>query len=87
MSKHRNDVNISELKKYFNAVIDWISSTFTEVESEMKGLEWNRLYHTYHKKKYNPTTVSALVQRLYADGFVKSRKGIFEYVLGGEVET
>lgn len=87
MSKHRNDKNINELKKHFETVIDWISTTFTEVESEMRGLEWNRLYETYHKKRYNPTTVSASVQRLYADGFVKNRKGIFEYVLGGETET
>jgi len=87
MSKHRNDKNITELKKHFETVIDWISTTFTEVESEMKGLEWNRLYETYHKKKYNPTTVSASVKKLYADGFIKNRKGIFEYVLGGETET
>jgi hypothetical protein len=87
MSKHRKDANITELKKHFNTVIDWVSSTFTDVESEMKGLEWNRLYETYHKKKYNSTTVSASVQRLYGDGFVKNRRGIFEYVLGGEVDT
>ncbi|MFA6278655.1 MAG: DUF262 domain-containing protein [Candidatus Paceibacterota bacterium] len=87
MSMHRNDKNITELKKHFETVIDWISTTFTDVENEMKGLEWNRLYEIYHKKKYNPTTISASVQKLYADGFVKSRKGIFEYVLGGEVET
>lgn len=87
MSKHRNDKNITELKKHFDTVIEWISTTFTEVESEMKGLEWNRLYETYHKKKYNPTTVSASVRKLYADGFVKNRRGIFEYVLGGETET
>ncbi|MEK7654317.1 MAG: DUF262 domain-containing protein [Patescibacteria group bacterium] len=87
MSKHRKDTNITELKKHFNTVIDWISTTFTDVESEMRGLEWNRLYETYHKKKYNPATVSSLVQKLYADGFVKNRRGIFEYVLGGEVDT
>jgi hypothetical protein len=87
MSMHRNDTNISELKKHFDTIIDWISTTFTDVENEMKGLEWNRLYETYHKKKYNPIVISASVQKLYADGFVKSRKGIFEYVLGGEVET
>lgn len=87
MSKHRNDKNISELKKHFDTVIDWVSTTFTEVESEMKGLEWNRLYETYHKKTYDPIAVSASVQKLYADGFVKNRKGIFEYVLGGETET
>ena len=87
MSKHRKDTNITELKKHFNTVIDWVSITFIEVESEMRGLEWNRLYETYHKKKYNPATVSALVQKLYGDGFVKNRRGIFEYVLGGEVDT
>ncbi len=87
MSKHRNDKNITELKKHFDTVINWVSNTFTDVESEMKGLEWNRLYKTYHKNKYDPVKVSAAVQKLYADGFVKSRKGIFEYVLGGEVET
>src|SRR3989339_718315 len=87
MSMHRNDKNITELKKHFDIVIDWVSTTFTDVESEMKGLEWNRLYETYHKKKYKPATVSASVQKLYADGFVKNRRGIFEYVLGGEVET
>ena len=43
MSIHRYDKNINELKKYFNSVIDWISSVFTDVESEMCGLEWGRL--------------------------------------------
>ena len=46
MSKHRHDDNINELKAHFNTVIDWISGVFTDVESEMKGLEWGRLYKT-----------------------------------------
>lgn len=87
MSKHRNDEDITEVKSYFNTVIDWVSATFTDVEREMKGLEWNRLYETYHKKDYDPAQVSVAVQKLYADGFVKNRRGIFEYVLGGEVDT
>jgi hypothetical protein len=87
MSKHRNETDITELKQYFNTVIDWVSNTFTDVESEMRGLEWNRLYQTYSKNKYDPVKVSGIVQKLYADGFVKNRRGIFEYVLGGEVET
>ena len=81
MSIHRNDKNINELKKYFNTVIDWVSSVFTDVESEMCGLEWGRLYEEYHKKSYNPTKVSAEVRKLYGDFFVKDKKGIFEYVL------
>jgi Protein of unknown function DUF262/HNH endonuclease len=87
MSLHRHDTEITDLKKYFNKVIDWVSTTFIDVESEMKGLEWHRLYKTYHKTKYDPAAVSAAVKRLYADGFVKKRSGIFEYVLGGEVDA
>ncbi len=87
MSKHRKDKNIDELKKYFNSVIDWVSSIFTDVESEMRGLEWGRLYEEYHKKSYNPTKVSAEVRKLYGDPYIKNRKGIFEYILGGSTDT
>lgn len=87
MSIHRNDKNINELKKYFNSVIDWISSVFTDVEGEMCGLEWGRFYETYHKKAYNPAKVSAEVRKLYGDPYIKNRKGIFEFILGGSVDT
>ena len=87
MSSHRFDKNITELKKYFNSVIDWVSSVFTDVESEMRGLEWGRLYENYHKKAYNPSKVSAEVRKLYGDPYVKDRKGIFEYILGGSTDT
>ena len=87
MSRHRFDKNINELKMYFNSVIDWVSSVFTDVEREMRGLEWGRLYEAYHKKAYDPTKVSAKVQKLYADPYVKNRKGIFEYILGGSIDT
>ena len=86
MSSHRQDNNINELKTYFNTVIDWISGVFNDVESEMRGLEWGRLYETYHKNSYNPTAISVRVHELYADPYVKSRKGIFEYLLGGEID-
>lgn len=87
MSRHRHDTNITELKNYFNSVIDWVSSVFVDVESEMRGLEWGHLYETYHKKAYDPAKVSAEVHKLYADPYVKNRKGVFEYILGGSKES
>jgi hypothetical protein len=87
MSKHRYDDNITGLKTYFNSVIDWVSSVFIDVVSEMRGLGWGRLYEQYHKHSYNPATVSEQVQKLYGDSFVTNRKGIFEYILGGSVDT
>ena len=83
MSQHRNETNINELKTYFNSVIDWVSTVFLDVESEMRGLEWGRLYEAYHSQAYDPKKVSEEVQKLYGDSYVKNRKGIFEYVLGG----
>jgi len=87
MSIHRFDNNINELKTYFNSVIDWISGVFTDVETEMRGLEWGRLYETYRKQPYNPQKVSEQVRELYADPYVKNRRGVFEFILGGSTAT
>lgn len=87
MSQHRYDNNINELKTYFTSVIDWVSGVFIDVESEMRGLEWGRLFEMYHSVAYNPQTVSEQVHRLYGDAYIKNRKGIFEYILGGCQET
>jgi len=87
MSSHRFDKNITELKKNFSSVIDWVSSVFTEVEGEMRGLEWGRLYEEYHKKSYNLKKVSEEAQKLYGDPYIKNRKGIFEFILGGSTDT
>lgn len=84
MSKHRNDENINELKTYFDTVINWIDGVFKDTTSEMKGLEWDRIYETYHNNGYNPDKVWERVTELLADDFVTNGKGIFEYVLGGE---
>tara|TARA_B110000093_G_scaffold160104_1_gene180354 strand:- start:325 stop:1488 length:1164 start_codon:yes stop_codon:yes gene_type:complete len=87
MSLHRYDDNINELKNYFTSVIDWVSAVFKDVESEMRGLKWGELYETYSKKPYDPQKVSEQVKQLYADPYVKNRKGVFEYILGGLIDT
>lgn len=86
MSKHRYDTNITELKTYFNSVIDWISSVFLDVDSSMRGLDWGSLYETYHKNAYDPQEVSRKVQELLADYYVNDKKGIYAYILGGCVD-
>ena len=87
MSAHRYDDGIDELKAYFVSVIDWVSGVFTDVEREMQGQEWGRLYETYHQQSYDPTKVSERVHALYGDPYVKDRRGIFEFILGGEKDT
>lgn len=87
MSAHRTDTNITEVRNYFTSVIDWVSSVFPDVENEMRGLEWGRLYETYHNTAYNPSAMADQVRVLYGDSYVKNRKGIWEYVLGGSTDT
>ena len=84
MARHRHDKNITEMETYFNSVIGWIDGIFIDVEKEMCGLEWGRLYETYVKKSYDPRKISQRLHELYADFYVKSKKGIYEYLLGGE---
>lgn len=86
MSVHRHDDNITELKAYFNSVIDWVSSIFLEVRPQMKGLPWGEFYERYHKNAYDLEAVSAKVEELYSDYFVTDKKGVYEYVLGGCVD-
>lgn len=87
MAKHRNDTTITELKNHFDTVIDWVDSIFDYTGPEVCGLEWGRLYKTYHQNAYTKEDISAKVDALLSDIQVTNRKGIFEYILGGEQDT
>jgi len=87
MSAHRNDKNINELKTYFNSVIDWVSTVFKDVRKEMQGLEWGELYEQYHSESYDTKKVSADVRRLYGDPYIKKKRRVFEFILGGLQDT
>lgn len=84
MSKHRYDTNIDELQNYFNAVIDWVSSTFEGTHNEMCGLNWGDLYEDYHNNAYDHKALNERIEELFDDEAVTDKKNIYAYVLGGE---
>jgi hypothetical protein len=86
MSQHRHDTEIKEVQTYFNCVIDWVSTVFEETPTEMRGLEWGRLYEQHHNKPYSPAEVSKKVKNLMGDPSIQDSKGIFEYILGGSTD-
>jgi 5-methylcytosine-specific restriction endonuclease McrA len=88
LAQHRHDTDIAGLRAYFTSVIDWVSGVFIRTpDSEMRGLEWGRLYETYHSQSYNASKIDARVDALRADPAVQAAKGIYEYLLGGEKQT
>jgi hypothetical protein len=88
MAKFRHETNITELTNYFTAVIDWIAGVFSGTPDKlMQGLEWGRLYEIHHTTSYNTDEMAADVAELLADPFVKSRKGVYEYLLGGRTDS
>ena len=87
MGRHVADADCAELKAYFTSVIDWIDGTFKGVKDEMCGLEWGGLYERFHANAYNPDEVWKRVEELLDDDCVTAKRGVFEYVLGGEADT
>ncbi len=87
MAAHRNDTNISELKNYFDTVLNWVESIFEYNGKEVCGQEWGRLYEAYHKNPYSKEAMTEAVNRLLEDPQVDDKRGIFEYLLGGEKDT
>lgn len=88
LAQHRQAGDIAGLKTYFTTVIDWAGSVFARPpDKEMRGLEWGRLYETYHAKSYNAAKNDAEVDELRGDSAVGNRKGIYEYLLGGKTDT
>jgi hypothetical protein len=85
LAQHRGDTDIAGLKTYFTSVIDWIDSVFIRPpDKEMRGLDWGRLYESYHSQSYNAAAIDADIDALRADPAVLRKKGIYEYLLGGK---
>ncbi len=87
MAAHRDQADISGMQVYFNSVLDWAKGVFLNVEKEMCGLPWGDLYERYHATPYDPQQVAEEQRRLYEDYYVKNKRGIFEYILGGCKDT
>lgn len=87
MAAHRYDQSIDELKNHFDTVIDWVDSVFDYTGNEMCGQDWGRLYETYGKTPYSKAKVAERVEVLLEDEQVNDKRGIIEYVLGGEKDT
>ena len=85
MSARRQGWNdAKELWAYFESVIDWVKSVFSEYRSEMKGLPWGELHRKYKNDKFDAAALETRISVLMEDDDVENKKGIYQFVLTGD---
>lgn len=85
MAEHQHDPNANELWTYFRNVIDWVQLTFKHYRKEMKGVDWGSLYDLYGNGLFDTDKLEAEIKSLMADDDVTNKKGIYTYVLTGDL--
>jgi hypothetical protein len=81
MSKHQHDKDAKKLWEYFQAVITWVETIFTNYRKEMKGVPFGFLYNEFKDKKFDAEKLEKEITKLMEDEDVTNKKGIYSYIL------
>ena len=84
MGRHQHDPDATDLKVYFEAVMNWVTTIFPKYRKEMKSPQWGRLYNQYRDNRYSASVLEKRVGELMADDEVQKKSAVYEYLLGGE---
>lgn len=85
MATHQHEPNAAELWLYFQSVINWVRLIFPKYRKEMKGIEWGILYNKYGNQPFDAVVLEERVKELMLDSDITNKKGIYAYLLTGEV--
>ena len=81
MGKHQHDQDAVPLWEYFQSVINWVASTFTNKRPAMKGVDWGYLYNSFEDEQLEPAEIEQETARLVLDDDVTRKAGIYPYIL------
>lgn len=84
MSKHQHDKDAKELWEYFQAVINWVQTIFTNYRREMRGVQFGFLYNEFKNKEFDVEKMEEEISKLMEDEDVTNKKGIYYYVMTRE---
>ena len=78
----RQDKNADGLRRHFDAVIEWIETTFPDKRSKlMQKVDWGPLYDKYKNATLNPKKIEKEICKLLSDEDVTKQDGIYPYIL------
>ncbi len=81
MAKHQHDQNANILWNYFQAVINWVETTFKIKRKQMKNVDWGPLYNKYNDTQMDTEQIEEETKKLFLDDDVTKKSGIYPYIL------
>ena len=82
MAKHQDYKNADSLRRHFDAVIEWIETTFPNKRSKlMQKVNWGPLYDKYKNMKLNPKKIEKEIVKLLLDEDIGKQDGVYPYIL------
>ncbi len=85
MAANQHQPDAESLWTYFQSVIDWIKTTFTDYRADMKKVpDWGSLYRAYKDYALDPAAIEAETAKLMQDYDVRNKPGIYSYILTRE---
>src|SRR3990167_8728380 len=81
MAKHQHDASADELWNYFQNVVAWVRSIFTNYRREMSSVPWGELYNQFKDNEFDSKKLEKEITDLMQDEDVTKKSGIYEYVL------
>lgn len=88
MGRHQHDHDIDELWSHFQAVINWIETTFPYKRPNiMRGVDdWSALYTQHKDKDLDPVALEEQISHLMGleNDAIQRQPGIYPYLLDGD---
>lgn len=82
MGTHQHHDNALPLWEYFQSVINWVESTFTNTRPKfMKGVDWGSLYNDFKDADLDADKIEQETTDLVFDDDVERKQGIYPYIL------
>lgn len=84
MAQHQHDTDCDELWQYYQNVIHWVETHFTEKRKEMKGVQWGEMYNLHKDDPFKESELRKKVNNLMKDSDIRKKNGIYWYVMDGD---
>lgn len=81
MAKHQHDQNANKIWNHFQAVINWVETTFNTRRQFMRNVDWGSMYDEYKDVQFNTDEIEKETVKLILDDDVIKKTGIYSYII------